>query len=51
MKEDIKIHSLDLEVPNWINQAITVGEVEAINQGGCASGAIPRRGLKCQSHA
>lgn len=28
-----------VEVPEWIEQDITAADVEAINQGGCASGA------------
>lgn len=28
-----------IEVPEWIEQDITAADVEAINQGGCASGA------------
>jgi hypothetical protein len=37
--EDKTLESLEIDVPNWIESDITVGEIEAIIQGGCASGA------------
>lgn len=42
LNQDTEIRSieeLDIEIPNWIDQAITVGDIQAIVQGGCASGA------------
>jgi len=38
-KEEKKIKDLGIDVPVWIEQDITVGQVEAITQGGCESGA------------
>lgn len=44
--EDMELRDLDkvadapsIEIPPWVEQDITVGTVEAICQGGCASGA------------
>lgn len=39
MNQDTKLTDLEIEVPVWIEQDITVGDIEAINQGGCSSGA------------
>lgn len=37
--EDTKLIDLDIDVPNWIEQDITVSDVQAIIEGGCMSGA------------
>ena len=37
--ENTELSELDIDVPAWIDQDITVGDIEAITQGGCASGA------------
>lgn len=37
--EDEPAKEHGIAVPKWIDQDITIGEIEAIMQGGCASGA------------
>lgn len=37
--ENTKASDMGLDVPYWIDQTITKGEIEAIEQGGCSSGA------------
>jgi hypothetical protein len=37
--DETTIDALGFVVPNWIEQDITVGDVIAITEGGCASGA------------
>lgn len=37
--EDIELQELEINVPDWIEQDITAGQVRSILQGGCASGA------------
>ena len=39
MSDEHKVKDLDIEVPDWIEQDITNHDIEAIIQGGCASGA------------
>jgi len=36
---DVKLATLNIEVPVWINQDITAADIAAIIEGGCASGA------------
>jgi hypothetical protein len=36
---ETEIRSLDIDVPTWIDQNLTIYDVDAITQGGCASGA------------
>lgn len=33
------VRRFDIVVPDWIDQDITIGELQSIQQGGCASGA------------
>ena len=37
--DETTIEALGTDVPRWIEQDITVGDVVAITEGGCASGA------------
>lgn len=37
--DETEIHTLGIDVPRWIDSDITVSQVAAIVQGGCASGA------------
>lgn len=37
--KDTELKDLDIEVPEWIEQDITLSDVESIQYGGCASGA------------
>jgi hypothetical protein len=36
---ETEIRNLDIDVPAWIDQDLTIYDVDAITQGGCASGA------------
>ena len=36
---DTEIRTLDIEVPRWIDQDLTIYDVDSINQDGCVSGA------------
>jgi hypothetical protein len=36
---ETKLEALEIDIPAWIEQDLTIADVEAIQQGGCASGA------------
>ena len=37
--QDTELQELDIDIPAWIDQDISVYDIESIIQGGCASGA------------
>lgn len=39
MNTETKLSDLNIEIPAWIEQDLTIDDIEAIIQGGCASGA------------
>lgn len=38
-KTDLEISALGVEIPEWVESDITIGQLQSIVQGGCASGA------------